>query len=301
MNSEKINSYDFQSIIALNDHLITKTSITEIFEYISFYLKKDFLIDKFSLTFKDKLIYKNFEMKKDLEQKFFLIDLAASDKLKVSIFYENKDSRNIEDCFDLVKSIFKIISQTVYNKYLRLKLKEMTLKDSLTGLYNRQYVGEYLKTTLPLVDRENKKVAFLKIGIDHFKAVIDEFDYEVGDKVLKELANTLKEVLRKSDVIARIESDEFFIVLNNISNENNAIIVADKIINNFKEIKVIVDEETNQTLMKTVCTGISIYPDDASNLEDIFKFSDIALYEARNNGRSQLFKYKKEAATIELF
>ena len=77
--------------------------------------------------------------------------------------------------------------------------------------------------------------------------------------------------------------------------------VADKIINNFKEVTVVVNEETKQTLKKTICTGISIYPDDAEHLEEIFRSSDIALYEARNKGRSQLFKFKKDDDTIELF
>ena len=107
--------------------------------------------------------------------------------------------------------------------------------------------------------------------------------------------------VRKSDIVARVESDEFLIILHNIINENNAIMIADKIINNFKNVKVIVNEATNQTLMKTVCTGISMYPDDVDRIEEIFRSSDIALYEAKNKGRSQFFKFKKDAETLELF
>ncbi len=201
----------------------------------------------------------------------------------------------------MIKTTFDIVSQTIYNKYLEFKLVEITLKDSLTGLYNRQYVDEYLKSSLPLSQRERKKMAFLKVGIDHFKAVIDEFDYHTGDKVLKELARSLSTTVRNSDIVARIDADEFLIILHNISNEDNAIIVADKIINNFKNVHVIVDENSNQILKKTICTGISIFPDDADKIEEIFRSSDIALYEARNKGRSQYFKYKKNDDTIELF
>ena len=208
---------------------------------------------------------------------------------------------NIIESIEYVEIIFKIISQTLYNRYLEFKLVESNLKDNLTGLYNRQYVDEYLKTVLPLSKREHKKIAFLKVGIDHFKAVIDEFNYEVGDKVLKELAKSLENSVRKSDIIARIESDEFLIVLHNITNENNAIMIANKIIENFKGVRVVVDDNTNQTLMKTICTGISIYPDDAEKAEEIFRSSDIALYEARNRGRSQFFKFEKDNETIELF
>jgi diguanylate cyclase (GGDEF)-like protein len=224
--------------------------------------------------------------------------------LKVSIFYENneKEQTRIENLLEVISVLFDLISQTVYSKFLEFKIDELSLKDCLTGLYNRQYIDEYLKSTLPLSNRERKKMAFIKIGIDHFKAVIDEFDYTIGDKVLQELARSVQNSVRRSDLVARIEADEFFVVLHNILNEENAIMIANKIVDNFKNVRVIVNEEKNQTLMKTICTGVSIYPDDAQKIEDIFRSSDIALYEARNKGRSQTFKFKKEDInTIDLF
>ncbi|XOB60589.1 GGDEF domain-containing protein [Campylobacterota bacterium DY0563] len=298
MNMDK---YNFQTAIALNDHLITIKKLEDVLEYISSYLKNDLSIDFLEVKLKETLIYKNFEEEKNLEKKSFDINLNGKDNLTISIYYDDLSKSNIIESIEFVEIIFKIISQTLYNRYLEFKLVESNLKDNLTGLYNRQYVDEYLKTVLPLSKREHKKIAFLKVGIDHFKAVIDEFNYEVGDKVLKELAKSLENSVRKSDIIARIESDEFLIVLHNITNENNAIMIANKIIENFRDVKVVVDDDTNQTLMKTICTGISIYPDDAEKVEEIFRSSDIALYEARNRGRSQFFKFEKDNGTIELF
>ncbi|WP_320033909.1 GGDEF domain-containing protein [Halarcobacter sp.] len=298
MNMDK---YNFQTAIALNDHLITIKKLEDVLEYISSYLKNDLSIDFLEVKLKETLIYKNFEEEKNLEKKSFDINLNGKDNLTISIYYDDLSKNNIIESIEFVEIIFKIISQTLYNRYLEFKLVESNLKDNLTGLYNRQYVNEYLKTVLPLSKREHKKIAFLKVGIDHFKAVIDEFNYEVGDKVLKELAKSLENSVRKSDIIARIESDEFLIVLHNITNENNAIMIANKIIENFRDVKVVVDDDTNQTLMKTICTGISIYPDDAEKVEEIFRSSDIALYEARNRGRSQFFKFEKDNGKIELF
>ena len=296
-----INTYNYQTIITLNKHLISLKKLDDIFEYLSSYLKNDLSINKIIISVNNNQLFSNFEYDKSLIQKETLIRLNINDELKVSIFYNKNETQNIPLIFPLVEMIFNIISQTIYNKYLEYKIKELTLKDSLTGLYNREYINEYLKSILPLSKREEKKIAFLKVGIDHFKAVIDEFDYAIGDKVLKQLANSLEQVVRKSDIVARIESDEFLIVLHNISNENNAIIIADKIINNFKNKKVIVNKETNQILMKTICTGISIYPDDAQKADEIFKSADIALYEAKNKGRSQYFKFQKKAENIQLF
>lgn len=294
-------NFNFQDALTLNEKLVAIKKLEDILEYLSSYLKENLSIDKFEIKLKENVLYKNFDGENVSKSKSFEINLNEKDNLIISIFYAKSDVNHVIEAINFVEIIFKIISQTLYNRYLEFKLLESSLKDTLTGLYNRQYVDEYLKTVLPLTKREHKKIGFLKVGIDHFKAVIDEFNYEVGDKVLKELAKSLETSVRKSDIIARIESDEFLIVLHNITNENNAIMIANKIIENFKDVKVVVDENTNQTLMKTICTGISIYPDDAEKVEEIFRSSDIALYEARNKGRSQLFKFVKGDDTIELF
>lgn len=296
-----INKYSFQSIIALNEHLIAIKKLEDVLDHLSSYLKNDLEIDKIEIKLKEIVVFKNFSHDTVLDSRNFEVPLNEKDSLTISIYYLEEEIEKINECYDFIQTIFKIISQTIYNRYLEYKLLESNLKDSLTGLYNRQYVDEYLKTMLPLSKREHKKVGFLKVGIDHFKAVIDEFNYETGDRVLKELAKSLEKSVRKSDIVARIESDEFLIVLHNITNENNAIMIANKIIENFKDVRVVVDENTNQTLMKTICTGISIYPDDAERVEEIFRSSDIALYEAKNRGRSQLFKFEKGNNTIELF
>ncbi|RXJ88337.1 GGDEF domain-containing protein [Arcobacter sp. CECT 8983] len=303
MNYNKLNSYSFQMIIALNDHLKTLNKLDDIFAYLSSYLNKDFGISKIKACINNRSIYSNIEEDKELKRKNLFIKLDENDELEITFYFNSEQEEDkIESTTDIIRTTFNLISQTIYNKYLTSQLKELSLKDTLTGLYNRQYVDEYLKTILPLSSREKKKIAFLKIGIDHFKAVIDEFDYKIGDKVLKELAVSLKNSVRTSDIVSRIDSDEFLVILHNVESEENAIKVAEKIIENFKKKKVIVNISTNQILMKTICAGISMFPDDANKTEEIFRSSDIALYEARNKGRSQLFKFKKEETnTIDLF
>ena len=106
---------------------------------------------------------------------------------------------------------------------------------------------------------------------------IDEFDYEVGDKVLKSLANTLKATIRDSDLVVKISNDEFLVILLNIINESNAIIISEKLIDNFSKEKIIVNNETKQALMKTICSGISIYPDNATSIEEIIKKTEASV------------------------
>ncbi len=303
MKTFQLNTYDVKSIIDLNNYLISLKTIGDVFEYLASYLNKNFNIKRVQISINEKELFLNYTYDNTLLSKDFFIQINdTGDILKLSIlYYEEKEIKDINQTLEFLKTTFNIIAQTIYNKYLKIKLIEISLKDSLTGLYNREYINEYLKKFLVLSKRERKKIAFLKIGIDHFKAVIDEFDYKIGNEVLKELAKVLSTTIRSSDIIARIEADEFLIILHNISNENNAVIVTNKIINNFKEIKVIVNKETNQTLQKTVCIGISIFPDDVQQIDEIFKATDIALYEAKNKGRSQYFKYDKEINTIEIF
>lgn len=207
---------------------------------------------------------------------------------------DEEDYESVKSHLDAIQMSLLIFSQSLFNKYMEKTLNEMSLVDHLTGSYNRCYLDNYATNLLSLSNREQKKIAFVKVGIDQFKAVIDEFDYEVGDKVLKALAKTLKESVRESDLVIKISNDEFLVILLNIINENNAILISQKLINNFSKQEVIINEQTKQTLMKTICSGISIYPDNAATIDEIIKKSDIALYEARNRGRSQVFMFSEE-------
>ncbi len=207
---------------------------------------------------------------------------------------DKDDFESLQNHLGAIQMSLLIFSQSLFNKFMEKTLNEMSLVDQLTGSFNRCYLDNYASNLLSLSNREQKKVAFLKIGIDQFRAVIDEFDYEIGDKVLKALASSLKESIRESDLIIKISDDEFLIILLNIINENNAILIGEKLINNFSKKEIIVNDETKQTLKKTICSGISIYPDNATTLDEIIKKSDIALYEARNRGRSQVFMFREE-------
>lgn len=209
----------------------------------------------------------------------------------------SKTQENFESVkthLDTIKMSLLIFSQSLFSKFMEKTLNELSLIDHLTGSYNRCYLDNYAGNLLSISNREQKKIAFIKVGIDQFKAVIDEFDYEVGDKVLKALATTLKESVRESDLVIKISDDEFLVILQNIINENNAILISEKLINNFSKKEVVINEQTKQTLMKTICGGVSIYPDNATTVDEIIKKSDIALYEARNRGRSQVFMFSEE-------
>ena len=190
----------------------------------------------------------------------------------------------------------------IYTKHLENTISDILIIDLLTGCYNRTYLNHYIRSIFSLALREGKKIAFLKIGIDLFKAVLDEFNYEIGDRVIKKLSEVLKAGIRDSDLVIKVSNDAFLVLLQNIQEEENALFVANKLIDTFKKEKIVINPDTGQVLMKTICVGITFYPKDGEDLDTIIKKSDIAIREAKNKGRSMAFVFSEdETSKIELF
>ena len=142
------------------------------------------------------------------------------------------------------------------------------------------------------------------IGIDHFKAVIDEFNHDVGDKVLVELAKVIHSNVSQFDMVGRLTGDEFLVTLLSTEYEYEVHSLAHKIIAEFAQTEILVNENTKQILKKTICVGVDKYSIiDGKDINEVIKNSDIALYEAKNKGRSTLFNYKdlRIEDTIDLF
>lgn len=270
-------------------------SCLNIFEYLKLHHNIAFLTIDIE---KDSSIENLFSYSTNCEESLInSLDFKQNTNTKVIFnFLSNtkKEFESIKKDLDSIKLSLQIFSQSLYNKYMEKILNELSLVDHVTGSYNRSYLNNYVDNLLSLSNREQKKIAFIKVGIDQFKAVVDEFDYEIGDKVLKALVQSLKDTIRESDLVIKISNDEFLVILLNIGNEENALLISKKLIDNFSKKKVVVNEQTEQTLMKTICGGISIYPDNAVSIDDIIKKSDIALYEARNKGRNQIYLFNEE-------
>lgn len=296
-----------ENIIKKNEELKLLSRLEDIYSTIFEYLKREYNVSQIEILLKtiDKTepLYKSDEIIYD----DFLNSLKYIENENTQIYFliyskTKEDNDLVIKDLPKLKLALEFFSSSLYNKYLEKSIHELSIVDSVTGAFNRSYLDVYVDNILNISNREQKKVGFLKIGIDQFKAVIDEFDYTIGDKVLVELTSTLKESIRISDIVIKMSEDEFLVILLNVINENNATIVTNKLINNFSTRKVLVNEDKIQTLKKTICVGMSIYPDDATNIDDAIKKADIALYEARNMGRSKSYKYSEESTnTIDFF
>ena len=271
------------------------------------YLNKNYQINFLKIYIKKQNDIENlFDNSKENENYLFnTLKFKQSNEYEVIfslLFTTQKEFEDIKNRLNFIKLALEIFSQSLFSKYLEKVIEDISIIDSLTGNYNRHYLYHYIEPLFSLSNRKQEKIAFLRISIDHFKAVIDEFNYKVGDKVIKVLSKTIKSSIRDSDTVIRMTNDGHLIILPNITNSDNAVLVANKLIDKFSKEKIIVNENTKQTLMKTICVGITIYPDDGIDIDTIIRKSDIALYEAKNMGRSTVFVFNEEETNkVELF
>ncbi len=163
-------------------------------------------------------------------------------------------------------------------------LKEQSLKDELTGLYNRRFLNSTIDFIIEHTKRHKKSLGVLMCDLDHFKRVNDTYGHDVGDLVLKGVAEIIKSSSRRSDLTVRYGGEEFLVLLTDID-KNGALKVAEKI---RKNIEGNVFRFDNTTVSITISIGVSIYPEDTDDFEKVVKMADQALYKAKEGGRNRI-------------
>ena len=316
IKSSATNEDDFKSLVTifnLHEQLQYATNIKQAAEDIYEWLNKEFKVDNlnFSLfdinkNYKEEILVKGEEFFLDDNlSHFFIINTHTSLNATVSFSVTSKvHFKIIEAKYNTIEAAFLQISPIIESCILKKNYIESSSLDSVTNVYNRNYLIENLTTHLRLSNNKQNEIYFLMVGIDHFKAVIDEFDYDIADKVLIELAKIIHSNINEFDMVGRLNGDEFLVsILNNV-NDQQAEQIAKKIISDFAEISILVNEKTKQRLKKTICIGFEVYDlNSQSTITDCIKNADIALYEAKNKGRSQFFKFSdlSDEDTIDLF
>ena len=160
------------------------------------------------------------------------------------------------------------------------KLEEMATHDALTGLPNRTLFYDRCSIALANAQRNKKMLVVMTLDLDLFKDVNDRLGHDMGDKVLIAVAGRLTGSLRKSDTVSRMGGDEFVLLLWEIDDKDAAVIVAEKMLNDFRQPFLIDGHSINVT----VSIGIAIFPENGDNMEELLKCSDKLLYTAKQNG-----------------
>jgi diguanylate cyclase (GGDEF)-like protein len=179
------------------------------------------------------------------------------------------------------------ISLALANLNLQRILKEQSIKDPLTKLFNRRYLEETLTRECIRAERNKQTLSLMIMDIDHFKKVNDTYGHDAGDAVLVGFSSLLKESSRKDDVVCRLGGEEFVIALPTASLEL-AVQRAEEIREKTSRMKV---KFQNQTIPVTVSIGVSVFPTHGKTQEELLQNADLALYQAKRGGRDRVVAY----------
>jgi len=189
-----------------------------------------------------------------------------------------------------IKNYFEAAKPVIESKILMDILRESSLRDGHTGLYNRRFLEEHIEQEQAQIQRDKTSYDVLMIDIDYFKLVNDTYGHDVGDTVIKYLSDLLKTSIREADLAIRYGGEEFLVLLRHTTPEATENI-ASKIHADFKTKKFIIG---NESIEKTLSIGIAKLPQDADSLWKAIKYADTALYEAKNTGRNKIVYFKQE-------
>ncbi len=181
----------------------------------------------------------------------------------------------------MVEACAQLCRVALMNQENQRQIERLAYYDGVTGLANRTLFGERARQSLQMAARMETPVAMLLLDIDRFKTINDSLGHQAGDEVLREAAQRLGACLRDTDTLARLGGDEFVALLPGCG-ASDASHVADKLIESLKPAHAL-SSDTVATLSASI--GISIYPDDGADLEQLLKHADIAMYEAKRAGR----------------
>lgn len=165
--------------------------------------------------------------------------------------------------------------------------------DSLTTLPNRSMFSALLNQAISLALRDGKELAVLFVDLDRFKNINDTLGHEAGDLLLQEVGKRLKSCLRESDTVARLGGDEFVVLLPALPDTANIAVVAHKILVATSKSFVALGQE----FRVTASIGISIYPKDGGDEQSLMKNADIAMYQAKENGKNHFEFYSVQMNT----
>ncbi|GAK22472.1 LOW QUALITY PROTEIN: sensory box/GGDEF family protein ScrC [Vibrio sp. JCM 19052] len=181
----------------------------------------------------------------------------------------------------------RLTSEIERRKSSEMELAYQAKHDSLTGLPNRVYGSERLDLELSRAERMGSNVLVMFIDLDHFKQINDSMGHFVGDEVLKLAAERLHNAVRKTDLLARIGGDEFLLVIPDLQDADSAKRFATTVLSVFNEPFV----WQNHEFFLSASVGMSVFPEDGDNAEQLLACADMAMYRVKQDGRDAFCFY----------
>jgi diguanylate cyclase (GGDEF)-like protein len=213
-----------------------------------------------------------------------LVGLASLSLLSITLLLSVVDSRLAARTAGLVKSL----------SHANRQLHHQALHDSLTRLPNRSLLEDRICQAIAAGERSGKGFALMFLDLDRFKTINDSLGHHYGDKLLQGVAERLSQALRAEDTVARLGGDEFVVLLADLASPRAAATIAQKLLDRLALPIAVEGQEQNVS----VSIGISLYPEDGSQLRDLMSNADSAMYHAKKMGRAnfQFFTPQMNAA-----
>jgi diguanylate cyclase (GGDEF)-like protein/PAS domain S-box-containing protein len=171
-----------------------------------------------------------------------------------------------------------------------LEMSRLAQHDSLTGLPNRVLFNDRLKQAISLAMRQDKQLAVMFVDLDQFKKINDSLGHAVGDKLLQSVAGRLVDCVRRTDTVSRLGGDEFVVLLSQVEHEEDVAVSARKILRTLAAPHPV----DNKNLDISVSIGVSTYPSDGPDAENLMDKADTAMYEAKKQGRNNYQFFRRD-------
>ena len=194
----------------------------------------------------------------------------------------------------LAVAVAEQIALSLANLELRAALLAQSIRDPLTNLYNRRYLDETLARELKRAERAGSFVSFLMIDIDWFKPFNDTYGHDAGDTALRQVAVTLRDQVRSEDVVCRFGGEEFAIVMADVDTAEAAT-RSEHLRTAISKAELHWQGQALGTI--TASFGVATYPHHADTKADLLRAADVALYQAKNNGRNRVTIYVPPSET----
>jgi len=213
----------------------------------------------------------------------------------LQILFTAGESLNIHEKLHSIKTYIEEAAPVIESKRLTQILKESTLKDPMTGLYNRRFLEQFLDRLTSMTDRRESSLSLLMCDLDSFKKMNDNHGHEAGDLALREAVRVINASVRQSDYVIRMGGDEFLAILADSSVEK-AMEVADRIRSSMEANRF---EIGARKFSMTLSLGVSIYPTDSEDFKGCMRAADAALYRAKEAGCNRVVRFSQKMLKTE--
>ena len=190
----------------------------------------------------------------------------------------------------LIQNNRQLLKQSEDLKQISDEFRKLSVTDALTGIYNRRHFEELIKTETEIAQRHGEVFSLLIIDIDHFKMVNDNYGHPCGDSVLKEVAGTLKNNLRKTDIICRVGGEEFVAICKR-ADKATAMDISNKL---REKVESLTTPFGDERIKVTISVGVASLNSESTeeHADSLYKQADIAVYHSKKSGRNRITHYE---------